>query len=208
MKSCNKMLGLIVLCVFSAMGCNNTFMYSPAPASPAVAADDDFDTQPNRPPTAKTLYAVSKVLIAQGKEAEAQALLIKITCQYREFLPAYCDLAEMQIRTVGPDQAIETLSAGLAVVPNDPVLLNNVGMCWLLKGENERALEAFTKAAASAPLEGRYRSNMATALAMMGRQGESFALYRQVLSPSDADFNVGVLCLVGPVKPSSQPVVR
>ena len=49
-------------------------------------------------PNAKTLYAMSKILDAQGKEDQAQAMLLKVLKQDSAFLPAYCDLARIQLR--------------------------------------------------------------------------------------------------------------
>jgi hypothetical protein len=43
-------------------------------------------------------------------------------------------------------------------------------------------------------MDARYRGNMALALGMLGRYEESLSLYQQVVSPSDAHFNLAVIC--------------
>ena len=89
--------------------------------------------------------------------------------------------------------AIETLQEGLKVDPAAPVLLNNLGMCWLLLQDNDYALEAFTKAAGIKPESPKYRANMAVALGLMGRREESLSLFNQVLPVDQANQNLAVL---------------
>jgi Flp pilus assembly protein TadD len=88
---------------------------------------------------------------------------------------------------------VDTLSAALEVRPRDPVLLNNLGMCLLLRKEYAQALERFTSAAGLVPENEKYRANMATALGLLGRQEESLALLRQILPRDKADYNAEVL---------------
>ena len=39
-----------------------------------------------------------------------------------------------------------------------------------------------------------YRGNVAMAVGMQGRYDEALTLYKQVLTPADAHYNLGVLC--------------
>jgi Flp pilus assembly protein TadD len=66
-------------------------------------------------------------------------------------------------------------------------------MCWLIRKRYQRALDSFSKAAALVPENTRYRSNMATALALMGRYDEALSLYRQILPEQQARENVRIL---------------
>jgi serine/threonine-protein kinase len=162
--------------------------------------EDPFD--PDRPPTAKTLYLMADILMAQGQETHAELLYKRIQTEYPDFLPAYNDLASLQIRQRRIPEAMQTLSAALKISPRDPVLLNNMGMCWLIRKDYSRALEFFTDAAAAVPENTRYRSNMATALSLMGRRDEALALYRQILPEEEAMENIRLLCdRAGTVKP-------
>ena len=85
------------------------------------------------------------------------------------------------------------MEAGLELRPNDPILLNNTGMCWLIRKRYQNALDYFTNASSVVPENTRYRSNMATALALMGRSEEALALYRQILPEEAAQENVRLL---------------
>ena len=180
---------IVTAFVIWAGGCaepHKTAAFGDGPAGRVV--ENPFD--PDRPPTAKTLYLWADILAAQGRDDQAEALFKKIHLDYPDFLPAYNNLAALQMRQRRIPEAIETLSAGLAVSPQNPVLLNNKGMCWLIRKDYNKALEYFTEAAAVAPENSRYRSNMATSLSLLGRREEAMALYRQILPDEEATKNI------------------
>ena len=111
-----------------------------------------------------------------------------------KFVPAYCDLAELQLRRQRVDDARQTLGAGLKIAPGEPVLSNDLGMCYLRTGEYELALKWFQSAYNAKPEEPRYRTNAALATAMLGRYDDALTLYKQVLPEADAHYNLGVIC--------------
>jgi Flp pilus assembly protein TadD len=157
-------------------------------------ADAAFQKGADRPPTAATLYAMARILAAQGKDGESRVVLSRVIQRHPHFMPSYCDLAELHLRHHRVDDAMESLRAGLRVSPEDPVLLNDLGMCWLLKRDYEQALNAFGQAAAISPYNARYRANMAFAAGMLGRYEETLSLYYQVMPEEDAHYNLGVIC--------------
>jgi len=145
------------------------------------------------PPTARTLYAMAQILAAQGKDADGEFVLRRCVQEHPRFTPAYNSLAELQMRQGRIHEAVATLSTALKVRPRDPVLLNNLGMCLLLRKEYEGALQQFTDAAGVVPENEKYRANMAATLGLLGRQEESLALLQQVLPRDKAEHNVQVL---------------
>jgi len=152
-----------------------------------------FQEGANRPPTANTLYSMARIVRAQGKEGVYRFVLQRIIRDHPTFLPAYCDLAELEARQSRFDAAMETLAAGLRVSPGDPILINDTGMCLLLMQAYEKSLEYFLKATTINPDDASYRANMAVALGMMGRYDESLSLYKQVVPASEAHHNLGVI---------------
>jgi tetratricopeptide (TPR) repeat protein len=160
----------------------------------ASKAKGDIDTSGKRPPSASTLYSMSKILAARSQDAEAEAILAKLIREHPDFLPAYQDLSELYLRHDRVDSAIDVLSAGVKSGPKDAVLWNNLGMCRMLQKRYEEALDDFSKAAAGVPQDARSRANLAVALGMLGRYDESLALYLQVVPPAEAHHNLGVLC--------------
>jgi serine/threonine-protein kinase len=136
---------------------------------------------------------MAQILAAQGKDAECEFVLRRCVQEYPHCTPAHNSLAELQMRHGHIHEAIEILSTALQIRPRDPVLLNNLGMCLLLRKEYARALERFTDAAGLVPEQEKYRANMATALGLLGRQEESLALLQQILPPDRAEHNAEVL---------------
>ena len=193
------LLFLLVPSTLMIMGCQGQGLIRKPAAlslSPSTMKTSDataFEAGANLPPSPKTLYATARILASQQRDLECETVLRRVIQAEPRFMPAYCDLGELQVRHRRFDEAINTLAAGLDVAPNDAVLLNNIGMCWLLKGKYERALRAFTQATAQAPRQKRYRMNMATALGMLGRYEECLALYEQMIEPGDVQHNLVVL---------------
>ena len=185
---------IALTCVIAlGSGCGpdpNAFPWS---ASRPSVSDAAFEAGANRPPTTKTLYAMTRILAARGRDPECEQLLRRILRESPGCLPAYCDLAALYLRHGRIDEAIETLSRGLRIAPEDAVLQNNQGMCWTLKGEYRKALRRFTKAATVAPQDARYRTNMAVALSMIGRYDEAKSLFEQVVPEEDVHYNLSIL---------------
>jgi len=181
------------VCALCLIGCSEPAgSGSNASLSPGES-EIDFETQANRPPTTKTLYSMAVVLAAQGRDTDCEYVLRRIIQQEPRFLPAYNSLAELQMRQRHIDDAIKTISGGLQLRPQDPVLLNNLGMCWMVRRDYEKALDMFTKAAGVMPANTRYRANMATVLGLMGRDEESLSIFRQILSESQAAHNLNAI---------------
>jgi protein O-GlcNAc transferase len=163
---------------------------APAPQSRGA---DPFDTGANQPPNAKTLFRLARILAAQGRDDECRFVLQDLTGKYPQFAPAWCDLAELHMRASRTDDATEVLERGLQALPNDARLTGNLGMCYMIKGDHQRALDAFARAASIGSDDARHRANMAAALGMLGRYDESLAEYEKVVAPAAAHFNLAVL---------------
>lgn len=166
------------------------------------ADKDPFD--PQRPPTAQTLYVMADLMIAQGQDRPAEAMLMRIEREYPEYRPAFNTLAELRMRQRRIPEAMATLEKGLKMGPSDPVLLNNMGMCKLVRKDFAGALDCFTQAAGIVPENTRYRSNMATALALLGRRDEALSLYQQILPKEEALENIRVLCDRNVINPPAE----
>jgi len=160
------------------------------------AGSEDASSEPTneREPSAETMYSMSRILSSRGKDSESEVVLTKLIADHPRFMPAYEDLSELYLRNHRTDSAVEVLKAGIAIAPEDAVLLNNLGMCRLMQGRYEEALESLTAAAAGVPKDARARANMAVALGMLGRYDEALAIYLQLVPEGDAHYNLAVLC--------------
>jgi tetratricopeptide (TPR) repeat protein len=186
-------LALFIVAGVSMLGCETTYQSDIRYSAPDPA-DEEFRSGVDRRPTATTLYAMSRVLVRQGRDNEAEMMLRHSLEQYPRFVPAYNELAQLYLRRSKVGDAMQVLYAGLEHEQNNSMLHNNLGMCWFVRGEHERALDRFTKAAAIDPEDARYRANMAATLGMMGRYEESLALYQQIVSLAHAHYNLSVIC--------------
>lgn len=183
--------GLILTGIICLVGCVDQ---NAAAHHPKLNTNEPDPFDPERPPTAKTLYVMADIYASQGRDRESQMILQRSIREYPDYLPSYISLTELQMRHRQIPEAIKTLSMGLEIKPNEPVFLNNLGMCWLIRKDYDKALSCFTQAAEVSPENTRYRSNMATALVLLNRKQEALSLYEQILPKEEALENIQILC--------------
>ncbi len=188
-----KAIVLVGCVALGVIGCVEERSSAIRPELSSSQGDEEFDAGARRRPTARTLYAMAKILASQGKDAQCEAVLRRLILDHRTFLPAYCDMAELRIRQRRVGGAILVIQAGLRIAPNDAVLANNLGMCRLLEADYAAALALFTKACSVVPQNARYRGNMALALGMLGRYDEAGAMYLQILPPDEVRWNLDAI---------------
>ncbi len=182
-----------LFCILCFSGCSESVSSAPDMDVALDNSEHEFQKQANRPPTSKTLFAMADILATQGRDSECEFVLKRIIQENPRYLPAYNSLAELQMRQGRTNTAIETIHDAFRINSEDPVLLNNLGVCWIVRGDYEKALEMFTKAACLMPENARYRTNMAVALGLMARYEESLSLFKQVLPEDQANHNLSVL---------------
>ena len=136
---------------------------------------------------------MADIFAAQGRDTEYEFILKRIISEYPTYLPAYNSLSEHQMRQGRINEAIDTIYDAFRINNEEPLLLNNLGVCWIISGEYDKALDIFTKAASINPENTRYRMNMALALGLLKRYEESLALYKQILPEDQAENNLNVL---------------
>jgi len=174
-------------------GCQADGTQADAPRSNPMT--DEFQAAVDRAPTAQTLYAMSRILISRERDDKAQFVLLRVIEKYPDFLPAYNELAELQMRNDDTFSAMHTLNAGLAVDDENPVLLNNLGVCAMMTEDNAAAITYFSRAHEAAPHVHRYQANLGVALALSGEYDAAFEAMTGVLSETDAHSNLAKLCM-------------
>ena len=139
----------------------------------------------DRAPTSRTLHSMATILQSQGRFEDQEFLLKRIIHIDPEYRPAYNDLAGNLLERDRREEAIKVLEAGIAKAEDDPVLHNNLGMCYLAEGRFDQGLSHFVEASFLAPSEDRFRANQAMALALLGREEEAKTLYAKILDDED-----------------------
>jgi Flp pilus assembly protein TadD len=159
----------------------------------ARAAERHFDLGVDRPATSQTLYQLARVLAVQGRDSEARYVLQELIQRDAQYIPAYCDLAELHMRMGRLEEARKWLEKGLDVSPGDTRLTGNLGMTAMMAGDYEEAIVHFARAAEADNEESRHRGNMAVALGLLGRYDEAFAEYEKILPVATAHYNIAIL---------------
>lgn len=162
-------------------------------ASSSYGAADDWADAGGREPEPAAMHSMARLYVAQGRDADAEATLRVLLASEPAFLPAWEELARLYVRRDLLDGAVAALELGLREAPDDPVLLNDVGLCRLLQRDLPAAERAFVHASAAAPDDARPRSNLALALALQGRDEEALAVWQQVLPPAQARANLDMV---------------
>ena len=198
-------LSVLVLGVAMTMGgCTTHQEKLPAGRNHVGSDDSTFAAGAGRAPSAATSYAFAKILITQGRDRDAMYVLARVIREHPTYVPAYNEMAGVYVRADRLDDAIEVLSAGLKHSPHDGVLQNNLGMCHMLGGKHEKAVEAFTRATELMPTNPTFRANRATALGLAGRDAEAQQEYRTVLGELDTEKNLGILARAREKQPAAE----
>ena len=160
-------------------------------SGPAEDADW-FDGGPLKPATAETLQLTARVLAAKGNSAQAGFILNRLAAEYPDYVGTYTEGAEVLLVEGRIAEAIEWLDRGIARMPNDPVLLNDRGMCHLLASDLPAATRDFKAAFAIDPGDADYVSNLALVSALGGDEATAFDLWGRVLSPAEVRENLQI----------------
>ena len=159
-------------------------------ASPPADPQSEWDAAEGRQPEPATIFSMARIYVAQGRDDQAEAALREVLNKDPEFVQAYEELAHLYVRRDLVDGAVAALEIGLQHQADDPVLLNDLGVCKLLQKDPAAAAQSFIRAAALEPDNARPRANLALALALLGRDEEALALWQQVIRPSEAKQNL------------------
>jgi tetratricopeptide (TPR) repeat protein len=174
-------------------GCETTQETRPSNFTQDHNIDSEFAAGADRPPTPHTIFRLARLLAAQGKDQAAESALTNCLDRYPDFSPAYEELANLYVRHRKIEDAARVLQSGLHISPNDPVLRNDLGMCWLMLERYQLALEQFQIAAQASPDDARYAANVALALGSLGRYDEAIEHYRAIVPIGQGHYNVGVI---------------
>ncbi|WP_246787586.1 tetratricopeptide repeat protein [Bradyrhizobium sp. CCBAU 53421] len=91
------------------------------------------------------------------------------------------------------DEARQYYASALKIVPDDPSVLSNLGLSYLLSKDLPKAEETLRRARERAPDDMRVRTNLAVVVGLQGRQAEAETIMKADLSPDQGSANVAAL---------------
>ena len=151
---------------------------------------DWFEGGPMQMANADTLQMTARVLATKGRTEQAGFLLNRMIAEFPDHLGTYTEGAEVLLIEGRVTEAIKWLDRGLARFPNQPILVNNRGMCHLLAADIPAATRDFETAYTADPADADYVSNLALVKALGGDEAEATQLWNRVVPPSDVESNI------------------
>jgi Flp pilus assembly protein TadD len=91
------------------------------------------------------------------------------------------------------EEARQYYASALKIVPDEPSVLSNLGMSYLLAKDLAKAEEIFGRAYEHAKTDPRVRMNFAVVLTLEGRQAEAETILKGDLPPDEANARVAEL---------------
>lgn len=139
------------------------------------------------------LAAYGKALAANGQfEAALDAVRRAQTPEYPDWKLVSAEAAILD-QLGQKDEARQLYRKALELKPNEPSVLSNLGMSYVLAGDL-RTAETYLRSAAQQPnADSRVRQNLALVVGLQGRFDEAEKIASQELSPEQAQANVAYL---------------
>jgi Flp pilus assembly protein TadD len=151
---------------------------------------DWFEGGPMQLASPDTMQLTARVLAAKGKTEQAGFLIERMYQRYPDNLGTYSEGAEVLLIEGRITDAIQWIDRGLVRFPENPVLLNNRGLCHLLDADLAAADKDFRAAYAKDPSDADYVSNLALTRALSGDEKEARQLWERVVPQADVDANM------------------
>jgi len=139
------------------------------------------------------LAAYGKALAANGQlEAALDAVRRAQTPEYPDWKLVSAEAAILD-QLGQKDDARQLYRKALELKPNEPSVLSNLGMSYVLEGDL-RTAETYMRSASQQPnADSRVRQNLALVVGLQGRFDEAEKIASQELSPDQAQANVAYL---------------
>ncbi|RLS45287.1 MAG: hypothetical protein DWH85_03325 [Planctomycetota bacterium] len=181
LATCGLVAAMLIL---SPLGCETTRQ---VPSEP-----DWFEGGTMKPASPETLQLTARVLAAKGDTARAGYILDRMLQEFPNYLGTYTEGAEVLLIDGRNAEAIKWLNRGLERFPNQPILVNNRGMCHLLAADLPAATVDFNAAYAIDPNDAEYVANLALVKAIAGDETAAKELWSRVLPEAEVQRNIEI----------------
>ena len=141
----------------------------------------------------QVLGAYGKAQAAAGQLEQALATLTRAQTPDRPDWRLYSAQGTVFDQMNRPQDARNAYQQALQIQPNEPSVLSNMGMSYVLSGDLKTA-ETYLRSASQQPgADSRVRQNLALVVGLQGRFADADKIARQELSPEQAEANVTYL---------------
>jgi len=137
--------------------------------------------------------AYGKVLAMNGRFEEALNVLKRVQRPDTPDWKLISAEAAIYDQTGNHAKARSLYKQALKIAPNDPSLLNNMGLSYLLSNDLPDAEYALRKAASLPGADSRVRQNLALVLGVQGKYDEAIQVAQAELDPQQAKANIEYL---------------
>jgi len=127
--------------------------------------------------------AYGKALADIGRLEEAASVLSQAHSEDRPNWRVLSTLGSVADQSGNPRQAREYYHRALQIAPEEPSILNNLGLSYMLTKELPLAEETLRRAASRAPGNARIQGNLALVLRLQGKTSEAAAVEIQGVAP-------------------------
>lgn len=147
----------------------------------------------HHPEDREVLSAYGKALAAAGNLEKALSVVRKAQRPDQPDWKLYSAEGAILDQIGQQDQARVMYRRALDIVPNEPSVLSNLGMSYVL-GNDLRAAETYLRKAINQPgADSRVRQNLALVIGLQGRFGEAEKIARGELPADEAEENIAYL---------------
>ena len=133
------------------------------------------------------LYTLGLSQAALGRAREAAASWERVRLAAPEFNAVYIDLADTYVQLSEVSRALDILREAEKRWPRDPDIHNAVGVIHVARGALDEAIEAFSRAAASAPAEPLAYFNLGRAYELRYARGQRYVSSQRRWTSDDED---------------------
>ena len=129
----------------------------------------------------KARYNLAAILRERGERSRAEEQYRRAIESDPTMVLAWCSLAKLHRENGRSSEAVRVLEQGLCGLPGSPEIHRSLGLAYRDRGDNDRALAAFTRAIEIQPTYALAHYHKARLLMGLGREAEAERTLRQAL---------------------------
>lgn len=145
------------------------------------------------PKDAAVASAYGKVLAVAGRFDEALKVVRSANDPVRPDWRLFSAEGAIQDQLANPTEARRLYGEALKLAPEDPTILNNLGLSYVLTNELPAAEKVLRRAAQNPQADVRVRQNLSLALGLQGKFSEAETVATAALPPDQAAANMAYL---------------